>query len=59
MKLNSQSAQYRMMKSKKNDFLKKKLKLIKPMNRPLDFLKFNNLFFSLKLLFFNYMIKKK
>jgi hypothetical protein len=42
MKLNSQSIQYRMMKYKKKI---KKVKLAKPVNRSIDFLKFNNMFF--------------
>jgi len=38
-----------MIKSKKNEFIKKekerKVKLVIPVNRPMDFLKFNNMFF--------------
>jgi hypothetical protein len=45
MKHNSQSVQYQRMKSKKNAFIKKKVQLVIPVNRPMDFLKFYNMFF--------------
>ena len=37
-------------------FNKKKLKLVKPVNKIMNFLKFNNIFFF-KIIFFNYMLK--
>jgi hypothetical protein len=37
---------------KKNELKKKEVKLAKPVNRLIDFLKFNNMFFFMELLFF-------
>jgi len=47
MKLDSQSVQYQIMKLKKNEFIKKqrKFKLVIPFNGPMNFLKFNKMFF--------------
>jgi hypothetical protein len=47
-----------MMKFKKINLYIKKGKLIIHVNRSMDFLKFNKMFFF-KTIFFNYMIKKK
>jgi hypothetical protein len=58
MKLNSQQTQYREMKSRKIIFLKKRENFAKPVNRPMDVLKLNNMFFFQNY-FFNYMIKRK
>ena len=45
MKLNSQQTQYRGMKSRKIIFFLKREKFAKPVNRPMDVLKLNNMFF--------------
>jgi hypothetical protein len=45
------------LKDEKNKILKK-VKLAKPINRPMDFLKYN-IFFFLETIFYNYMIKIK
>jgi hypothetical protein len=45
MKINFQSDKYQMMKLKKIFLLKKKVKLVIPVNKPMNFLKFNNMFF--------------
>jgi hypothetical protein len=58
MKLNSQQTQYREMKSRKIIFFKKRENFAKPVNRPMDVLKLNNMFFFQNY-FFNYMIKRK
>jgi len=47
-----------MMKLKKNLYKKRKVKLVIHVNELMNSLKFNNMFFFLKL-FFNYMIKRK
>jgi len=44
MKINFQSDKYQIMKLKKI-FLLKKVKLVIPVNKPMNFLKFNNMFF--------------
>jgi hypothetical protein len=45
MKLNSQLTHYRMIKLKKIKKKKRKAKLVIPINRPMDFLKFRTCFF--------------
>jgi hypothetical protein len=60
MKLNSQLAQYQRIKLKKIKKIKKKrkIKLANSVNMPMNFLKFNNIFYF-RNYFFNYMIKRK